>query len=227
MLKWLSVCVFIFSLSFAKAQWSDDMVMYSPEYVFKDGLYLNIEQFRTNNPLPLNRVISAVPENHPNYFEELLSKPSFRYSNADSSIASAKSSAIFGYCFNGRPHVMAFGEGSRMVTIGSICFFVGNEVVPINTGFGIGGGVGIGGGIGVGVPIGGSTVRQTQLILHVGSGIMSDLYPESLLKMIEDDPALAEEFSKVKKRKKRELMYAYIRKYNERNPLYLPSDIEE
>ena len=45
---------------------------------------------------------------------------------------------------------------------------------------------------------------------------------EALEMLLMKDPILHDEFAQLSKKKKRQLKFLYLRKFNERNPLYIP-----
>jgi len=62
-----------------------------------------------------------------------------------------------------------------------------------------------------------------QYLIDFETGKIYEFDVESVKVLIMRDPELYEEFVKLTKKKQKELMFVYIRKFNERNPLYLPA----
>jgi predicted protein tyrosine phosphatase len=61
-----------------------------------------------------------------------------------------------------------------------------------------------------------------QFVFNFEDGKVMDFDMESTKLLIMKDEELYEEYMKLPRKKKRDLMFVYIRKYNERNPLFIP-----
>ena len=59
-----------------------------------------------------------------------------------------------------------------------------------------------------------------QYLLDFETGKIYEFDYQSVEKLIAKDIELFEEFSKLRKRKKRKLKFLYIRKYNKKHPIY-------
>ena len=68
--------------------------------------------------------------------------------------------------------------------------------------------------------MGRSEVRQYLIDFEEGKILEYDIENTELLLM--KDAELYEEFMRLPNKKKRELMFVYIRKFNEKNPLFVP-----
>jgi hypothetical protein len=61
-----------------------------------------------------------------------------------------------------------------------------------------------------------------QFIMDFDSGKIYDYNEESMEVLLMRDPELHDEYMGLSKKKKQQLKFFYIRKFNERNPLMLP-----
>ena len=61
-----------------------------------------------------------------------------------------------------------------------------------------------------------------QYLIDFETGKILEFNLESTLLLLMKDAALYEEFVQLPRKKKKELMFVYIRKFNEKNPLYIP-----
>ncbi len=61
-----------------------------------------------------------------------------------------------------------------------------------------------------------------QFIFDFESGKVMDFDLENTKLMLMKDEQLYEEFVLLPRKKQKELMFVYIRKFNEKNPLYIP-----
>ena len=47
------------------------MVKYTPEFKFKDGIYLNFEQVKANTPIPKSKLLTSVDYNDREFFKKV------------------------------------------------------------------------------------------------------------------------------------------------------------
>jgi hypothetical protein len=62
-----------------------------------------------------------------------------------------------------------------------------------------------------------------QYLIDFETGKVIDYEPKNVKILIMKDAELYEEYVKLSRKKQKQLMFVYIRKFNEKNPLYLPS----
>lgn len=63
-----------------------------------------------------------------------------------------------------------------------------------------------------------------QYIIDFENGKILDFDLENTKLLLMKDAQLYEEFVKLSRKQKKELMFVYIRKFNEKNPLYIPAN---
>jgi hypothetical protein len=61
-----------------------------------------------------------------------------------------------------------------------------------------------------------------QFLLDFSTGKIFDYSIGGMEVLLMSDPELHDEFTQLKKKKKKQSLFLYLRKYNERNPLYFP-----
>jgi hypothetical protein len=61
-----------------------------------------------------------------------------------------------------------------------------------------------------------------QYLLDFKTGNILDYSEESVELLLMADPVLHDEFASLSKKKQKQLKFLYIRKFNEKNPLYFP-----
>jgi hypothetical protein len=66
--------------------------------------------------------------------------------------------------------------------------------------------------------------EMKQFIIDFRTGKIMEYERESLKIIFMQDPELHDEYSSLKKKKQRQLKFYYLRKFNERNPLYIPKE---
>jgi hypothetical protein len=64
---------------------------------------------------------------------------------------------------------------------------------------------------------------QRQYVLDMDSGLFAEFDPETLDRVLARDEVLHAEWRALdRKQQKREALYLFLRRYNERHPLYFP-----
>jgi len=94
------VLVAVISLFFYSS-WSQNdstnFVMYSKEFKLIEGIYLNFEQLKTNNPVPVNRIISNESPDDIGFLKEVVLKKTILYVDINGVQQVVKSNDIWGY----------------------------------------------------------------------------------------------------------------------------------
>jgi len=238
----------IFFLPWIYSQESGDKVKYTPDFRFKDGIYLNFEQVKANSPIPKAKILTSADYNDRDFFNKVFSAEKIYYYDEMGVRQEVKKENIWGFARNGVLYVMIQGNFNRITFFGNICHFVADVTTydnrynyyspygyydpyyypysyPYYYPYGYYGGY---------YPYGGyyspysrpyttSRTELRQYLIDFETGKIYEFDTESVKILIMKDPELYEEFVKLSKKKQKELMFVYIRKFNERNPLYLPA----
>jgi len=71
-LPFLGLLILLTPLQVLVAQETEEvtMVRYSPDFKFKDGLYLNIDALRKNDPIPLARIVTDLGSYNKDFVNE-------------------------------------------------------------------------------------------------------------------------------------------------------------
>ena len=199
-------------------------VAYTPEYKFQEGIYLNFEQVKNNRPIPKSRILSTVDYNDDQFFDALLTKPSVSFYDDVGMKQEVKIKLLWGYSKNGILYVRMDETFSRISYMGNLSHFLANITVSqsqyedpyfynqyyyyrnLNA------------------PRNYSTTEMRQFILDFESGKIYDYNTTSMEIVLMRDPELHDEYAGLSRKKKEQLKFFYIRKFNERNPLMLPAD---
>jgi len=201
------------------------MVKYSPDYRFKDGIFLNFEQVKNNNPLHKSLVVTSVSYDDPDFFNNLLEKNGeLQIFDELGNVHSVDVKNIWGYSQNGVLHINLNDGFFRITIIGNICHFVAsittyrdyyNPYSPYSGYYNY--------------PYGyynpystNSTTEVRQYLLNFTTGEVFNYTVQNVELLLMSDPELHDEFVSLKKREKDQRKFMYIRMFNERNPLYFP-----
>lgn len=229
-LKAAAFLTFLVVFMAAEAQQRDTLnrVKYTPEFKFKEGVFTNFDQVRQNNPIPKSRIISAVPYDDPDFFERVLKEKRLQLYDNLGVKQEIQTKAIWGFSRNGILYIYLNNSYFRITIIGNICHFVGsltsynrNSGVPY---------------YGYGYPYyyspyynpsyspysNNASVEMKQYLLDFLTGNVLDYSEESVRVLLMSDPELHDEYAGLNKKKQKQLKFLYIRKFNERNPLYFP-----
>lgn len=193
-------------------------IKYTPDYEFKEGVFISFEQVKLNKPISISRIISDSKPNSFDYFKELVKKEKIVFIDDFGIKQEIETKKIWGYSRSGTLYINYNYEFNRIPVIGSIAHFIADVTVlrermpdpfyynryysPMNSTY--------------------ETREMRQYLLDFNSGKIYHYNIHSVEVLLMQDVELYDEFNRLKKRKKKKMLFFYIRKYNEREPLYLP-----
>lgn len=224
-------------------QGQEGVVKYTPDFRFKDGIYLNFDQVKMNSPVAKAKLLTSTDYNDKEFFKKLFESDNIYFYDAMGIRQEVPKKDIWGYARNGVLYIQVQENFNRITFVGSICHFVAdimsydsryynspysNYYDPYsyyspysNYGYG-----------NYYSPYGSynspyarnSTARNEirQYLIDFETGKIYEFNLESTLLLLMKDPALYEEYVQLPRKKKKELMFVYIRKFNENNPLLIP-----
>lgn len=209
---------FYFLFQILLLQPATSQVAYSKDFQFKEGLYLDFQQFRSNQPVPKSRIVSDYDKNDLAFFDQLFSKKNtnIKYLGSSGVEQTVASSGLWGYSKNNGIYINYDGVFYRMGVIGSLCHFVANVtsyVYAPDPFYGMRYGT-------TSVPV----KELKQFILETGTGRLHNFNIESMEYLLKEDVDLYNEFMALKRRKKKDAIFIYLRRYNEKHPLYFPGN---
>ncbi len=199
------------------------MVKYTPEFKFREGIFLNFEQVRNNSPIPKTRILTSIDFSDRDFYIKVLENKSLLFYDHIGMKQEVKSDQVWGFSRNGVLFVSLDDKYHRITIIGSICHFVATVTTydtryydpyyynPYDYYYRHGG-----------YPANTQSSEMRQYVLDFKTGKIYEYDVQSLEVLLMQDPELHDEFSQLKKKKKRQQKFVYLRKFNERNPLYLP-----
>lgn len=221
-------------------QEKEGMVKYTHDFRFNDGIYLNFDQVKMNSPIPKAKLLTSIDYNDREFFKKILEMDEiYFYDNIGVRQEIAKNT-IWGYARNGVLNVQIQGNFNRITFVGSICHFVadittydnqynnspygyydpyyspygyGNYYSPYSSYYS------------PYSPYRQSNTARTELkqyIIDFESGKVLEFEVENTELLLMKDNQLYEEYVQLSRKKKKELMFVYIRKFNDKNPLYIP-----
>jgi len=221
--KLLFIQIFLgFTLFFFGQQPERSMVKYTPDFMFNEGFYIAFDQVKTNAPIPPARLVTDFDYTDPDFYTRVLDSKKIAYFDEFGVRQETEVNKLWGFSKNGAIYIRVGEVFNRVTFIGNICHFVATITTynsryydpyyynpysyyrymssPSNY----------------------SSTEMRQFIIDFDTGKILDYTVESVEVLLMKDPELHDEFMALKKKKQKQLKFMYIRKFNERNPLYLP-----
>lgn len=222
-MKQILIIIFI-SLPFIAMAQADTTqtkkIPFGQDFRFADGVYMNIEDVKRNNPIPKARIITDVNYDDYSFFDKVLDAENIYVLDNMGQKQEIHVKDIWGYSQNGMLFISWNGEFNRIPVFGNICHFIADKTVVENRAS----------------PYynsynyyynpyyyPNSQTMKTELrqyLIDMETGKVMDYDYQNLEAILIRDTTLYEEFVKLRKKQKRQLKFLYLRKYNERHPFY-------
>jgi hypothetical protein len=216
-MKYITLLILLTSYYTGIAQ-SDSVryVKYGHRVRFKTGIYLNHNQLVNNKPVSLNRIVSKYNKSGFDFFEKLLSEKKIvfyddygikRYVNPDE---------LWGFCRRGAVFINWGDNFNRISVIGKISHFIASITVyedNYNSNFG---------NYFYGSPPTTTRTDIYQFIMDFDTGNVVEYSVENVSAFLMSDKELYKEYNELNKKNKKRMKFFYIRKFNERHPIYIP-----
>ena len=223
--------VFIFFLLVPLLTFQDlpgpDMVVYSPGYEFRDGLYMNPDMVKANRPIPPARIISEREKFDNKFYNDLL-KGEFITINDNRGVRKLiKPDQVWGYAHKGVLYIQIGHSFQRLTLEGNLSRFAASATTydqesikrydsgPYPSRYYYG-------------PYrrpnySYSTRSGAVYLLDFETNTLYDYTPDDLEKILIRDTELLLEYGALKRSQRKKKQLEFIRRYNDRHPLYLPA----
>lgn len=233
----ISVLLSVFALVMS----AQELVPYTTDFKFTEGIYLNFEQVKENNPIPKAKLLSSTDYNDKDFFKNLFESGKVYFYDNIGVRQEIEVSSIWGYARNGVLYIQIQGNFNRITYIGSICHFVADITTydsryyspysgyspyyysPYSYGYYPYGSYYSP--YGSYSPYGTTSMAKSevrQFMINFESGETMEFTLDNTKLILMQDPELYEQFVKEKKSKQKDLMFVYLRKFNDKHPLMLP-----
>ncbi len=187
---------------------AQDSVRYSAGYVFKEGIYLHFPAFRSNHPsIPMSALTTAQGQ-HVTDLQGARGK--LFYPDSSGERIRLDLDRVWGFCERGVVYVRAGNGYSRIGLMGALAHLVYDATYRNFDPYLVNGG--------------GSYTVQEQRFLDMGTGAFLPVSAAGLQPVISRDAILKAEFDALppKQLKRPETIFLFMRRYNDRHPLYFP-----
>lgn len=199
-----------------------DSIQYTKDYAFNEGVYTSYKAFRSGDAIPRAKILTRVEKNQLEFYNKLVSETDTLVYRAGSGIRVLLMDSIWGYCQNNVIYINVEGTFCRLPVFGNISHFIGTITVDAFKASGqfydpsqMGGGSSI-----TGMPLKTKETHPFLFDFYSGETVLATL--ENVESIIKRDPELYKEFSALKKKQRKSKMTFYLRRYNERHPVFFP-----
>jgi hypothetical protein len=206
----------------------DGMVRYTPGFEFNDGLYANFDMVKANDPIPAARISTDADIFDRSFFEEVTSQKEIVIFDENGVKKVMETANIWGYGRNGVLYINVGSAFHRISYVGNISHFVAsittynpnyyepyyyNPYSPYSYNYNR-----------YSMPQSNySSTELRQYLLDFTTGEVLDYDVEAVGVLLMKDPELADEYQSLRNRKKKQMKFVYIRKFNEKYPLFFPA----
>jgi hypothetical protein len=221
-----------------QGQEHEGMVKYTPDFRFKDGIYVNFDQVKSNSPIPKAKLLTSTDYNDKEFFKKILESDKIYYYDGMGVRQEIATNMLWGYARNGVLSIQVQDNFTRITFVGSICHFVA-DITSVDTRYSPYGGYydpySYYSPYGYGnyyspyssyySPYARNNMTRNevkQYLLDFETGKIVEFNREGTELLLMKDAKLYEEFVRLPRKDKKDLMFVYIRKFNENNPLYIP-----
>jgi len=190
-----------------------DTVTYTRDYEFKEGIFLTLDHFKNNAPILKTAIVSALPKTDSDFLSQVMVQKTITYKDEKGEEQKLETATVWGYCQNRSIYINFNKSFQRMNVIGTLFHFTAMVTVysPYNDPMGVNYGINP------------TYTQMQQFVYDTRTNNVVDFNVKNMELILKDDEALYKEFMKLKKRKKADSIFVYLRKYNEKHPLYLYS----
>ncbi len=199
--------LFISSFSFAQS----DSVRYVPGFKFNEGIYLDYRSFKANKPVAKAQIIADYSKEELDFVRKIIAKRFITYLDTLGRITEVNAQSLWGFSENNSIYIRYNDDFNKIVVLGGLCHFTALFTTYFSSSPTMG----------VGQTTGTPVESIQQYILDIQTGQVFDYVLPNMEELLKRDANLYIEFMAFSKRKRRQMMFIYLRKYNERQGLYL------
>lgn len=221
-------------------------VAYSPDFKFREGIYLSFEDFKNNDPIPVTHILSDFDIRSIDYLLNVLHSDSFTYYDNLFEERRAAVNKVWGFCANNKINVgINTVDGSNrwedrnwfpLLSVGAYSYFTAiifvTRFMPPAPG--------------AMMPTGGISMYNDPMFnnqgnyyqesvpiqmlldfskgeyIQLATGDLTSISPKLMAELLRKDEVLLREYVDMSGRDQKQTSMFYIRKFNQRNPIYFP-----
>ncbi len=208
-LRLFSFCIFLggLLLSTHVLFGQEQILSTDPRFSFKDGVYLSLNDYKTNEPaINFSRFCSK--DGSP--VADFTLRSTMYYLNDSNQIEPLKEEELFGYAFRGNFYIKVSHRETyfaRLVVIGNLSHFV-CEVQQTN--------------MDPYYNMSRTTPILIQLVFDYDTGKIQEFNQENFVELLKRDDELYAEYNLLPKKQKKDFLFLFLRKYNDKHPIFFP-----
>lgn len=185
-----------------------DSIIVPADLGIADAVYISYFDFRHNKGVLKEQISSSLNKEQLDFVGKNLDQETFTYSDGQKT-AEIKSNTIWGFVQNKTLYINYKGSFYRVPVFGSVCYLVATvEIVGAgfyDPMFGYGSG---------------RRQEVREFLINFYDGVITEFKMDEAEILLSRDKLLYTEFKKLNRRKQKEQIFRYIRKYNEAHPVY-------
>lgn len=204
-------CVFLTFLSHAQS----DSVAFGKNFNLNEGLYLQYSDLRHNWPIPKEKIITKIDKNQLDFYTKLIESENVEYIERDGNPSKINSGKAWGFCQNNVVYININKTFYRIPVFGAISYFIAAiEIQTYTPGYNVF----------INSSGGNTTTEMREFFLDFYTGNLKEFTVDLLSELLKNDEAIYKEYTALSKKNKKEQASRYIRKYNEKHPIYFPKN---
>ncbi len=207
--------IIFFSITSIFAQ-DTTKVIVDRNFRFNQGLFISFEQVKENAPIPISNIITPVNKNSIDFFNQILNYKYIVFIDKNGQQRQINSKDVWGYSLRGRLYIL-WGDKPAMIPIlGTISHFIASHVEydyssnydPYSYYYSE------------------PTKREEnkQYILFFPTGQVLEFNYINMTPIFSTDQEIYQQWNNLSRRKKKKLIFVYLRKFNQKHPLMLPQN---
>ena len=102
----------------------NELVKFTPDFRFKDGIFVNFEQVKKNEPIPKAKIVTSADYNSRDFLRQLFEGDAIYYYDAMGVSQEMEKDGIWGYSRNGILYRQMQGNFHRITFVGRMCHYV-------------------------------------------------------------------------------------------------------
>lgn len=197
----------------------NDSILCGPNFKLNEGVYINYEDFRRNNPVNKEQIESNLNKEMLDFYGKVLESEQLAFVRINQKYK-VISNTVWGFYQNNVLHINYKNKFYRVPLFGSICYLMASVEVSSPAFYPGYGGIGGIGGINGGVSINTKSREIQEFLINYYDGIIVPFSMKDAEGLLSRDSVVYNEFKSLKAKKRKEQISRYIRKYNELHPIY-------
>ncbi len=192
-----------------------DSVAFNKNFNLHEGLYLTYSDLRHNWPIPKEKIITKIDKNQLDFYTKLIESENIEFTERDGSAAKINSAKVWGFCQNNVVYININKTFYRIPVFGAISYFMAAiEIQTFSPGYNVF----------INSSGGTTTTEMHEYLLEFYSGTLKEFSVDLLAEMLKSDEAIYKDYMSLNRKNKKEQASRYIRKYNEKHPVYFPKN---